>query len=143
MSFTVTAIVLLAGGTAQFPDTLDHLRAGDVVPQVGLLLDRSCSMGGGHLTTDCPWYSSTYLNGGTSFNKNHQMKSTLIGCKTSSDGIIDLWAGRVNFSVYEFGSAVRSWQVPFDSDKRGARDPEFEGIPVDREPPTCRRASQI
>ena len=113
MSVIFTATVL-AAAAGQYPDTLDHLRAGDVLPQVGLLLDRSCSMGGGHITTDCPWYSSTYRGGSNSFNKKDMMKSTLVGCKSSTDGIIDLWGDRVNFSVYEFGSGT-TLRVPFGS----------------------------
>ena len=110
------SLVVLAAASGQFPDTLDNLRAGDVVPQVGLLLDRSCSMGWGHVTTDCPWYSANYRGGSNSFNKKDQMKSVLVGCKSAEDGIIDLWANRVNFSVYDFGSGT-SLKVPFDSTK--------------------------
>lgn len=115
MPSQLTLLVALAG-LGQYPDTLDHLRAGDVVPQVGLLLDRSCSMGWGAVHTNCPWYSYNYLSGNTHLNKKDQMKSVLVGCQTSDDGIIDLWSKRVNFAVYDFGSGT-SLKVPFDSSK--------------------------
>ncbi len=116
MSVVFTAVTFLAATAGQYPDTLDHLRAGDVVPQVGLLLDRSCSMGWGWAPTDCAWYSTKYRSGSVWFNKKDQMKATLVGCKTEDDGIIDQWQSRVNFSVYDFGSGT-SLKVPFDSDK--------------------------
>ncbi|MEL7368244.1 MAG: hypothetical protein AAFN74_04985 [Myxococcota bacterium] len=111
---SIATLLILASGAGQYPDTLDNLRAGDVVPQVGLLLDRSCSMGWGDALTDCPWYSATYLRGNKYLDKKDQMKSVLVGCKSPNDGIIDLWSSRVNFSVYEFGSGT-SLRTPFDS----------------------------
>ena len=105
-------LTLLAFG--QYPDALDHLRAGEVAPQVGLLLDRSCSMGGGYQNTNCTWYAANYRGGNQNFNKKDQMKSVLVGCKSPTDGILDRWADRINFSIYEFGSGA--WlKVPFDS----------------------------
>ncbi len=116
MQLGLSALIILATSAGQYPDTLDHLRAGDVIPQVGLLLDRSCSMGWGDTQTDCPWYGTEYLSGSDIFDKKDQMKSTLVGCKSDSDGIIDIWADRVNFAVYDFGSGT-SLKVPFDSTK--------------------------
>ncbi len=128
MPIGIAALIVLSGPIAQYPDTLDHLRAGDVIPQVGLLLDRSCSMGGGEITTTCSWYSSTYLSGRTRFDKNEMMKAVLVGCNSSSDGVIDLWADRINFSVYEFGSGT-TLRVPFDSPKSDVEN-GIMGIPV-------------
>ncbi len=100
---------------SQYPDALDHLRSGDVVPQIGLLLDRSCSMGWGGGQTECSWYASQYTSGNQYLNKKNQMKSVLVGCRSEDDGILDRWESRVNFSIYEFGSGA--WlKVPFDSD---------------------------
>lgn len=92
--------------TAAYPDALDHLRAGDVVPQVALLLDRSCSMGEAGPTSNCSWFANIYNSGSLAFNKNEQLKAVLTGCLTSTDGILDTWADRVNFSMYEFGSGT-------------------------------------
>ena len=112
MSAWLFFLVSLSSG--QFPDALDHLRAGDVKPQVGLLLDRSCSMGWGSTLTSCQWYANTYRGGNLWFNKKDQMKAALIGCETGSNGILDVWSDRINFSVYEFGSGT-TLRVPFDS----------------------------
>ena len=116
MSTALTTLVVMAASAGQYPDTLDNLRAGDVVPQVGLLLDRSCSMGWGAVDTDCPWFATNHNSGSTWLNKTNQMKSVLVGCKAEDDGVIDLWSDRVNFSVYDFGSGT-SLRVPFDSTK--------------------------
>lgn len=178
MSLTITALFILQGATpAQFPDALDHLRAGDVIPQVGLLLDRSGSMAWGEVESECTWFATQCPGGhpdglwgwnycrpncpcddyqgdcdndsecksghcahdvGTNYgqdwsldvcepnpsggslvaklNKSEQMKAALIGCRSADDGIVDKWASRVNFSVFEFGSGT-ALKVPFDSDK--------------------------
>lgn len=174
------ATMMMAGlAVGQYPDALDHLRAGDVIPQVGLLLDRSGSMDWGDAPSDCTWFAQACPNGHndvqwgwsycstdcpcedyygdcdsdaecqsnychhdvgpsygqgstmdvcephpsgaasvamTSLNKSEQMKAALVGCKSENDGIVDKWASRVNFSVYEFGSST-ALKVPFDSDK--------------------------
>jgi hypothetical protein len=101
MLWSLTVLVL-----TQYPDAVDHLRSDDVVPQVGLILDRSCSMRSGSLHTECSWYGSTYKGGSTYFNKSDQMKSALVGCKSEKDGVLDRWSERVNFSIYEFGSGT-------------------------------------
>lgn len=98
----------------QFPDALDHLRGADVKPQVGLLLDRSCSMGWGRTWTNCYWYARAFQRGDPRLNKKDQMKAALIGCQDPKDGILDTWADRINFSVYEFGRGA-SLRVPFGS----------------------------
>lgn len=179
MSVLMTTLAVASLATAQYPDALDHLRAGDVVPQVGLLLDRSGSMGWGDAASDCTWFAQACPGGhpdslwgwnycrpdcpcedykgdcdsdaecqsgycahdvGTRYgqgssmdvcepnpngnpsvattilDKSQQMKAALVGCRSADDGIIDKWASRVNFSVYEFGSST-ALKVPFDSDK--------------------------
>lgn len=107
-------VALALTAPAQYPDALDHLRAGDVVPQVGLLLDRSCSMGSGHEWTACDWYGDQYARGSRSLDKTDQMKSVLVGCRTPDDGLLDRWADKINFSIYEFGSGTQL-RVPFGS----------------------------
>ncbi|MEM6369530.1 MAG: PilC/PilY family type IV pilus protein [Myxococcota bacterium] len=100
---------------AQYPDAADHLRARDLIPQVGLILDRSCSMRSGTLSTECDWYAANHNGGSTSLNKSEQMKAALVGCTTAEDGVLDRWHERINFSIYEFGSGTRR-NVEFDSD---------------------------
>ncbi|MGF1511890.1 MAG: hypothetical protein ACFB9M_20540 [Myxococcota bacterium] len=100
---------------AQYPDAVDHLRAEDVKPQVGLILDRSCSMGWGWLPTNCTWYADNYNSSSLDFNKSDQMKSALVGCRSSDDGVLDRWAEDINFSIYEFGSGTRR-NAEFGSD---------------------------
>lgn len=112
---------------AQYPDAADHLRAEDVIPQVGLLLDRSCSMRGGTLTTSCDWYADTFKRGNRRMHKSDQMKSALVGCRSPSDGVLDRWAERINFSIYEFGSGTRRI-APFDS-SHGALESAVLGVP--------------
>lgn len=102
----MSSLVLLSLLTAAYPDALDHLRAGDVVPQVALLLDRSCSMGEASGGKACPWYISAYNGGSTSMNKNKQLKAVLTGCETSTDGILDKWSSKLNFAIYEFGTGT-------------------------------------
>lgn len=116
LELIVTAMVL-----GQYPDAIDHLRAEDVVPQVGLLLDRSCSMRGGRLHTTCDWYADAHNGGNRSMHKSDQMKSALVGCESPNDGVLDRWASRINFSVYEFGSGT-GLGVPFDSDLAALED---------------------
>ncbi|MCA9551051.1 MAG: hypothetical protein KC933_13540 [Myxococcales bacterium] len=169
------AVLIATGFVGQYPDALDHLRAGDVVPQVGLLLDRSGSMDWGDAPTACTWFAQQCPSGhigsiwgwdyckancpcdddmgdcdsnaecksgycannvgaaygqdptldvcrpnpsGTAvtatLNKNEQMKAVLVGCRNERDGILDQWADRINFSVWEFGSTT-AMKVPFDS----------------------------
>ncbi|MFO0725474.1 MAG: hypothetical protein U1E65_16945 [Myxococcota bacterium] len=103
---------------AQLPDALDHLKSADIRPNIGLLLDASCSMGGtGTIPTNCNWWASTYNSGNTTFNKNQIMRAVLTGCMTSSDGILDKWANRVNFSMFDFGrsTADATLRAPFGS----------------------------
>ena len=112
---STTAIIIAAGlATAQYPDALDHLRAGDVVPQVGLLLDRSCSMGWDARPTSCSHFASRYNGGSNWLDKKDQMKAILTGCESEDDGILDMWADRVDFSIFEFGSFV-GLKTPFGS----------------------------
>lgn len=178
MSPILTTFVLVGLSAGQYPDALDHLRAGDVTPQVGLLLDRSGSMGWGRAPSECDWFAaqcsgghtgdlwnwsycssgcpcddfqgdcdsdsecksghcshdvgSSYgvtsnmdvcepnpsgaAGGGAELDKSQQMKAALVGCRSADDGIVDKWASKVNFSVFEFGSST-ALKVPFDSDK--------------------------
>lgn len=75
---------------AQLPDGLDYLKSADIIPNVGLLLDASCSMGGtADIQTNCTWWASTYNSSNTKFTKNKVMRSVLTGCQSSSDGILD------------------------------------------------------
>ena len=172
---TSGAVIIIVGGlVGQYPDALDHLRAGDVIPQVGVLLDRSGSMDWGDTNTSCTWFAdrcpaghigspwgwdyckagcpcddhqgdcdsdaeckSGYcaMNVGPSYgqdptmdvcrpnpsgvppavlNKNQQMQAVLVGCRNDRDGILDQWADRINFSIWEFGSTT-ALKVPFDS----------------------------
>ena len=112
-----TSILLCSLSTllpGQIPDALDHLRSGDVVPQVGLLLDRSGSMAFGHEATDCSWFANQHNGGSTTLNMNQQMKAALVGCRSATDGLLEQWAARVNFSIYEFGTGA-SLRTPFGS----------------------------
>jgi hypothetical protein len=115
----LSSFLLIA--VSQYPDAADHLRAKDLVPQVGLILDRSCSMGWGTLRTNCGWYASTHNWGSVWLNKSEQMKAALVGCETSEDGVLDRWHERINFSIYEFGSGTRR-NVEFDSDLKSLED---------------------
>jgi hypothetical protein len=99
---------------SQYPDALDHLRGGDVKPQVSLLLDRSGSMAWGKKATACTWYGGAYAGGSTTLDKSDQMKASLIGCASPADGLLDRWADRIDFSVYDFGSGT-SLRAPFGS----------------------------
>ena len=112
----ITTVSLL--GPAALPDAIDHLKSADVVPNVGLVLDASCSMRyNPRIQTTCRWWASRYNRGSLSFNKNQVMRSVLTGCESQTDGILDKWHDRVNFSIYQFGhrSNRASLVAPFDS----------------------------
>ncbi|MFO0723749.1 MAG: hypothetical protein U1E65_08215 [Myxococcota bacterium] len=103
---------------AQLPDALDHLKSANITPNVGLLLDASCSMGGsGTIPTTCNWFAAGYNSGKTKLNKNQVMRAVLVGCETASDGILDKWAGQVNFSIFDFGRSTSdaTLRAPFGS----------------------------
>lgn len=103
---------------AQLPDGLDYLKSADIIPNVGLLLDASCSMGGtANIVTNCNWWASTYNSGNMTFTKNKAMRSVLTGCRSSSDGILDKWSAKVNFSIFDFGRSTTdaTLRAPFGS----------------------------
>lgn len=87
------------------PDAADLLRTADVRPNIGLLLDGSCSMAQGAINTDCTWFAANYNWGNRRLNKNKMMRAVLVGCRTPADGILDKWHARVSFSIYKFGHA--------------------------------------
>ncbi len=110
------ALMILAAAAGQYPDALDHLRMGTVLPQVGLLLDRSCSMADGLKASSCSWFAANYNLGNPLLNKSQQMKAVLVGCQNANDGLIDRWADKLNLSIYDFGSGT-SLRAPFGSSK--------------------------
>lgn len=111
-----TAILALALLTpAAVPDAIDHLKTAPILPNVGLLLDSSCSMGyNPKIETTCTWWANSYNRGRLDFTKNQVMRSVLVGCETPNDGILDKWADRVNFSIYHFGQRIQRI-APFGS----------------------------
>lgn len=112
----IVALTWIAIATP-LPDGLDHLRTGDARPNIGLLLDASCSMRSGTTPTTCAWFAANHT-GSTSLNKNEMLRAALVGCESSEDGILDIWAGRVNFSIFKFGHANDSAAMvtPFGAD---------------------------
>lgn len=115
MIANLLTLTLLA---APLPDALDHLKAVDVVPNIGLLLDASCSMADNpKIPTSCSWFAANYTSNNLSMTKNQVMRAALVGCQNSSDGILDKWVSRVNFSIFDFGrsSTDATLRAPFGS----------------------------
>jgi hypothetical protein len=110
-------IILLALNTSagQTPDVLDIFRT-QPSANILLLLDSSCSMGPiyGRLPTTCSWFGANYNAGSTNLSKNQAVRASLIGCTSATDGVLDKWAGTLNFSVAHFGNSV-SLLAPFGS----------------------------
>lgn len=106
------ALNLAAGQT---PDVLDLFKT-DPSANVLLLLDSSCSMGAayGRMPSSCGWFASTYNGGNTNLSKNDMVKASLIGCTSSTDGILDRWGLRMNFAIWNFGGTVGQL-APFGS----------------------------
>ncbi len=104
-------------GPSALPDALDHLKSSEIKPNIGLLLDSSCSMGytNEKVLTECAWYAGLYNGGSMSMTKQHVMKAVLAGCRTPSDGLLDRYASRANFSMYHFGNGKAKQVAPFDS----------------------------
>lgn len=117
MSIAALTLTLLA---APLPDALDHLKAVDVVPNIGLLLDASCSMSyNPRIATTCSWFAANYTSNNLSMTKNQVMRAALVGCQSANDGILDKWSSRVNFSLFDFGrsSTDATMRAPFGSTK--------------------------
>lgn len=82
------------------PDELDILRGINRVPQVALLLDRSCSMSSSVPSAPaCPGFPS---NPTGPYSKNELLKATLTGCQDAGTGILDQWHDTVKFAIMEF-----------------------------------------
>ena len=112
---SLIALTIVAGA---LPDAIDHLRSADVVPNVGLVLDASCSMRyNPRIHTNCTWWANQYNGGSLSFTKNQVMRAVLTGCQSADDGILDKWQERVNFSIFQFGHSTNraALVAPFDS----------------------------
>lgn len=119
-----TALVAaVAGGLLgqTYPDQLDILRGADTTPQMELVLDTSGSMGpsfGLHHTVCSHYFDSLPSNVRSSRTQNFLsrmdiLKAVLTGCRSASDGILDRWGSRVNFSISEFGgSRIQLISVP-------------------------------
>lgn len=132
MLLTTLVTTISVGLPAALPDAIDHLKSADVVPNVGLLLDASCSMAfRPRIQTTCTWWAARYNRGSTSFNKNQVMRSVLTGCESAEDGILDKWTEKVNFSVFQFGhrSNRTSLVASFDS-SRETLERGVQGIPA-------------
>jgi len=100
------------------PDTLDSLRSVDVIPNIGLLLDASCSMRQNpRIPTECAWFASRYTASNLSMTKNEVMRAALVGCRSATDGILDKWFSQVNFTLMDFGRGATDATVraPFGS----------------------------
>jgi hypothetical protein len=127
-SLTTFALGLSLVAQTQKPDAMDLLRTANVVPNVALVLDSSCSMGDASGVTNCSWWATNFNGGNLNFNKNHAMRSSLVGCANASDGILDRWAPRVNFSVWHFGNTTARL-APFGSDLT-ALETAVRSVPV-------------
>ncbi len=118
-------IALGLGAVAQagppYPDQSDLFRAADGKPNVELVLDTSCSMGSGPQAGVCiafPTIGSAHTNSTPpTLVKTDQLKATLTGCESSTDGILDKWADRVNFAIREFGGSRTGLLAEFGSAK--------------------------
>lgn len=101
--------------SGQLPDTLDIFKT-ESSANVLLLLDSSGSMGAsyGRMPTTCTWYAATYTAGNTNLSKNDAVRAALIGCATSTDGILDKWSTKMNFAAMHFGATV-TLMAPFGS----------------------------
>lgn len=102
----------------QPPDQVDVFYQAAVKPQVELLLDTSCSMNGAASVAVCPWYQSSGPMAPVSSSgmnrKHHQLRASLIGCNSPTDGIIDKWSGKVDFAIRGFDGGS-SLLAPFGS----------------------------
>lgn len=117
----LTHLVLVTAymaGPSALPDALDHLKSAEIKPNIGLLLDSSCSMAesSGRIYTDCSWYAGLYNGGNTFMTKQHVMKAVLAGCRAPGDGLLDRYADRANFSMYHFGNGTAKRLAHFGSD---------------------------
>src|SRR5688572_23420209 len=59
---------------------------------VELLVDASASMNGSPVNSACTWFAANYNGGSTALKKIDQLKATLIGCRTETDGVLDKYA---------------------------------------------------
>ena len=131
MPWGLLSTCLLLG--APYPDVLDVLRTRGLRPRMNLLLDSSGSMGNGHRRTNCDWFADRFHGGDLNFNKNEQMRAVLVGCQRPSDGILDKWVGRVEFSIHDF----RGLQAGFGSSLETLESAVL-GVPVSGGTPLSR-----
>ena len=75
----VALLPLFVSLAAALPDESDPLRTTDVRPNIGLLLDASCSMAEDSIRTSCTWFAANYNGGSTRLNKNKMLRATLAG----------------------------------------------------------------
>lgn len=118
-------------GPSALPDALDHLKSADIKPNIGLLLDSSCSMddGSGKIWTDCVWYASTYTGGNLLMSKKDVMKAVLVGCRKPGDGLLDRYYNKAQFSMFHFGNGNASRVADFNSGLAGIKAAAL-GIPA-------------
>lgn len=88
-------------------DATDLFKLSNKRPNIGLLLDTTCSMGGWSwpdppMQTNCTYYAARYTGGNTTMTKIDVVKAVLTGCQSASDGVIDRWASQVNFAIWQF-----------------------------------------
>ena len=122
------------------PDAIDHLKSAKIKPNIGLLLDASCSMRyNPKIPTSCTHWANTYNGGNLNFTKNQAMRAVLTGCATPTDGILDKWSDQVDFSIYKFGhSSNRVAKVTSFGSSHAALESGAMSIPAKSNTPMTR-----
>ncbi|MCK6544673.1 hypothetical protein L6R52_02305 [Myxococcota bacterium] len=90
-----------------------------------VLLDASSSMNGNPKASACSWYAANYTGGDTTLKQIDQLKSTMVGCRTATDGIIDRYHSTVNLAIRLLQSPMApplSLTVPWGLDAATAQD---------------------
>lgn len=128
MTHAAIALSLAVGLTGQtFPDETDVLRGRDTTPQVHLVLDTSGSMREAEVSTRCAWFYDTYKRPSRGpdsdypLHRGDMLKASLVGCTSSTDGILDKWDTQVIFAIREFGGDRTGLLAPFDPSMRNHR----------------------
>lgn len=110
------------GGAVALPLDTDHLLSQPGNAKVILVIDESCSMEEDFIGQPCPAMVGNILtDGGTDGvidSRSDQVRAALTGC-LGNEGILDLWAGTVEFAVTGFGAKGDRLRVihDFSNDK--------------------------
>ena len=122
------------------PDELDVFRVTGAsstgVPRITLLVDDSSSLNGGPQFSNCPYFANTFNGGDFNFKKIEQVQSAMVGCTNANDGLLDVWAGKMIFSLRgmnegllaEFGTDVPPLEAGIMSVNFNSNTPMSEAL---------------